>query len=333
MYKKRPNLLEVAKEAGVSPATVSRVFNNNLSVNEQMKKRVLQVAERLGYKRNIYAKALIEGKTDFVGLILTRFDIRHYTRIVSGIESVIDDAGYRFFVTNTRYSKEKEEEKITLFSDLNFAGIIAVSVGLSDEQILGLVESIPPLIIFDRKVIGYEENCIYFDYHGYQKEITELLIQNGHTDIVHVCGPTRLQVYREKYNGYTCAMKENNLEGHIQYIICDRATNEAGYKAIKEALDERKFTAIVCQNDQLAFGSISAITERGLTVPEDISITGFGDVPEAQFSIPALTTVNFNYEAIGNYAGRKLLSLLRKEAFSELVPAFKIVQRKSVKRI
>ena len=333
MYKKKPSVLEVAKEAGVSPATVSRVFNNNLKVNTEMKEKVLAAAKKIGYKRNFYAKALIEGKTNFIGLILTRFEIRHYTGIVSAAESVIDDAGYIFIVTSSKYSKRKEQEKITLFSDLNFAGIVIITVGLSDEEIVDISKKSAPLIIFDRKVKGYEDKCIYFNYHGYQKSITELLIHKGHQNILHLCGPTRLQVYKEKYNGYVCAMKENLLSEKIHYIVCDGATNEAGYTATKKALKNRTFTAVACQNDQLAFGAMSAIKEYGLTIPGDISITGFNDVPEAAFTSPSLTTVNFDYTAVGNFIGRKILSEIKKEKFTDSVPVFKIIERKSVKTL
>ncbi len=333
MNKKKPSVLEVAKEAGVSPATVSRVFNNNLKVNSEMKERVLAAAKKIGYKRNFYAKALIEGKTNFIGLILTRFEIRHYTGIVSAAESVIDDAGYIFIVTSSKYSKQKEQEKITLFSDLNFAGIVIISVGLSDEEIVDISKKSSPLIIFDRKVKGYEDKCIYFDYQGYQKSITELLINKGHKDILHLCGPTRLQVYKEKYNGYIKAMEENHLTKKINYIVSDGATNEAGYNIMKKALKNRKFTAVVCQNDQLAFGAMLAIKEHGLEIPNDISITGFNDVPEAGFTSPSLTTVNFDYTAVGNFIGRKILSEIKREIFTDSVPEFKIIERKSVKTL
>jgi len=331
MNKKKPSVLEVAKEAGVSPATVSRVFNNNLKVNPEMKERVLAASKKIGYKRNFYAKALIEGKTKFIGLILTRFEIRHYTGIVSGAESVIDDAGFIFIVTSSKYSKNRESDKITLFSDLNFAGIVIISVGLSDEEIVDISKKSSPLIIFDRKVKGYEDKCIYFDYHGYQKSIIELLINKGHKDILHLCGPIRLQVYREKYNGYISAMNDHHLSERIHYIECEGATNEAGYTAMKKTLKERPFTAVACQNDQLAFGAMSAIKEYGLTVPGDISITGFNDVPEAAFTSPSLTTVNFDYSAVGNFIGKKILSEIKKERFTDSVPKFKIIERKSVK--
>jgi len=333
MNKKKPSVLEVAKEAGVSPATVSRVFNNNLKVNSEMKERVLAAAKKIGYKRNFYAKALIEGKTNFIGLILTRFEIRHYTGIVSGAESVIDDAGFIFIVTSSKYSKNREKDKINLFTDLNFAGIVIIPVGLSDEEIVDIAKKSSPLIIFDRKVKGYEEKCIYFDYHGYQKSITQLLINKGHKKILHICGPTRLQVYKEKYNGYISAMNENQIDENIDYIICKGATNEAGYLAMKQALKTRKFTAVVCQNDQLAFGAMLAIKECGLTIPKDISITGFNDVPEAEFTSPSLTTVNFDYTAVGHFIGKKILSEIKKETLTDSVPVFKIIERKSVKTL
>ncbi|MEA1884565.1 MAG: hypothetical protein U9N62_08620, partial [Thermotogota bacterium] len=138
-------------------------FQHSGSIDMPGKQRVLASAKKIGYKRNFYAKALIEGKTNFIGLILTRFEIRHYTGIVSAAESVIDDAGYIFIVTSSKYSKQREQEKITLFSDLNFAGIVIITVGLSDEEIVDISKKSSPLIIFDRKVKGYEDKCICFD--------------------------------------------------------------------------------------------------------------------------------------------------------------------------
>ncbi len=331
--KKKPNLLEVAKEAKVSPATVSRVFNNNPYVDKELKKRVLEAAKKIGYKTNIYAKALIEGKTNFIGMVLTRFEIRHYSSIISGIETVVNKAGYRFFVTSSRYSKEKEKEKISLLNDMNFAGIIIISVGLSDDEIVEITEKSAPILVFDRRVENYEENCIYFNYYEYQKRITNLLIKNGHKKIVHISGPINLQVYREKKQGYSDALKENGLKKYENVYFSDGASNEAGYFAVKDFFKRGEFTAIDCQNDQLAFGSICALKEMGLKIPDDISVTGFGDVPEAEYTTPRLTTVNFDHYTIGKYVGRKMLTMIRKEKFDECVPSFKIIERNSIKNI
>jgi LacI family transcriptional regulator len=335
---KRPNLLDVAKKAGVSPATVSRVFNNNSKVNETMREKVLKASQEIGYKTNIYAKALIEGKTNFIGLVLTRFAIRHYSSIISGIETVVSNAGYRFFVTSTRYSKTMEREKINLFSDMNFAGVVIISVGLSDEEIVEIAGKELPIVVFDRKVKGYEENCVYFDYVSHQRAMTNLLIRNGHQRILHLAGPTKLQVYREKLNGYKTSLKENGLEKHENIFICDAAGNEEGYTSTKALLQkgwftDRGITAINCQNDQLAFGAMCALKEVGLKIPEDVSITGFGDVPEAPYATPSLTTVKFDYSAIGKHIGRKMLSVIKKESFYEAVPPFKIIERNSVRNI
>lgn len=330
---KKPSLLEVAKEARVSPATVSRVFNDNPKVNEEMRARVIEAAERLGYKTNIYAKALIEGRTNFIGMLLTRFEIRHYSSIIYGIETVVNKAGYRFFVTSSRYSKEKEEEKINLFYDLNFAGVIIISVGMSDSEIVGMADNNVPMLVFDRKVEGYEKNCVYFDYHKFQKDIVELLIRNGHRKILHITGPTDLQVYDEKLSGYLSALDENGLRENENVFICDNASNEMGYEAAKEKLANSEFTAIACQNDQLAFGAMCAVREAGLSIPEDISVTGFGDVPEAKYATPSLTTVNFDHYSIGKYVGRKMLSIISKEELTEKVPEFTIVERNSIKDI
>lgn len=336
--EKKPSLLDVAEKAGVSPATVSRVFNNNLKVNTQMRERVLAAAEEIGYKRNIYAKALIEGKTNFIGLLLTRFEIRHYSGIIYGIESVVNQAGYRFFVTSGRYSKEKETEKINLFEDLKFAGIVIISVGLSDEEIVEMTKKDLPLVVFDRKVEGYEDNCIYFDYAGYQKEITRLLIENGHQKILHLSGPTTLQVYREKLSGYEQAMEESGLGAYINSHVTVSPDNPEGYEIVHDLLKSGEFktlgiTAINCQNDQLAFGAMCAIREAGLRIPEDVSVTGFGDVPEAGYTTPSLTTVRFSYSAIGKHIGRKMLSVIRNEPFDEVVPPFEIIERNSIKNI
>jgi LacI family transcriptional regulator len=336
--QKKPNLLDVAEKAGVSPATVSRVFNNNSKVNEQMRQKVLKAANEIGYKTNIYAKALIEGKTNFIGLLLTRFEIRHYSSIISGIESVVSKAGYRFFVTSSRYSKEKEMEKINLFEDLNFAGIVIISVGLSDEEIVDISRKGMPIVVFDRNVKGYQDKCVYFDYHGYQKDITSLLIRNGHERILHLSGTTELQVYREKLNGYEAAMEEHGLADDKTVRVCKGAGNDSGYEAVRQLLESGEFvskgiTAINCQNDQLAFGAMCALKEAGLSIPEDVSVTGFGDVPEAAYTTPSLTTVRFNHSAIGKYIGKKMLSVIKKEAFDEVVPPFEIIGRNSIKNI
>lgn len=336
MKEKKPGILEVAKAAGVSPATVSRVFNGNPKVDSELKAKVCEVAKRMGYKTNYYAKVLIQGKTNFVGLLLTKFEIRHYSGILQGIEIALNDAGYTFFVTNSRYEKKKEEEKIQLFIDLNFAGMIIVSVGLSDEEIIEISMKGTPVLVYDRLVHGLEDNCIYFDDSGMEEKLTNHLIENGHRKIAHICGPDRLPVYRERKKGFIAALTKNGIPVVENLIyICDAGgfSMKDGYHATKELLKRGKFTALVCQNDQTAIGAISAIREEGLDVPDDISIVGFNDVPEAAYVSPPLTTIRFEHKKVGHIVGEKIISLIEHREANIVLPEFEIIYRSSVKNL
>ena len=335
MKNKNPSILEVAKVAGVSPATVSRVLNNNLKVDPLLKNRVLEAVKELGYRTNYYAKALIEGKTNFIGMVLTRFEIRHYSSIVYGIESVLNKAGYRFFVTSGRYSHDRELEKIQLFLDLNFTGIIIVSVGLTDDEIVKLAGKGKPILIYDRLVRGLERNCIYYDNFENEKKITSLLIKYGHRKIAHITGPLSLPVYLDRKNGFISALADAGLKVFEDLICtCDQSTIDYGYRATLDLIKKNeKFTALVCQNDPMAIGAISAINSYGLKVPDDISVVGFNDVPESRYITPPLTTVSFKNEQVGYLIGKKMLDMINGIEISYKLPKFEIIERKSVRKI
>lgn len=334
MKNKKPSILEVAKLAGVSPATVSRILNNNPRVDPELKKRVLEASQKLGYRLNYYAKALIQGKTNFIGLLLTKFAIRHYSSILYGIESVLNKAGYKFFVTSSRYDREKEKEKIQLFLDLNFAGIIIIPVGLSDAEIVEFSKKGTPIVVYDRLVRGLEENCIYFDNFGIEEKITNYLIECGHRKIALIAGSDSLPVYRERKNGYISALKKHGISVDESLIYtCDMSgfSTKEGYNSALELLKRGHFTALVCQNDQTAIGAISAIHSMGLKVPEDISVVGFGNVPEAPYTLPSLTTISFDRKKIGNLIGQKIISVIENKPLELEIPEFKIIYRSSVK--
>lgn len=336
MKEKKPSILEVAKLAGVSPATVSRVFNNNPKVDPELKEKVLAASKKLCYKTNYYAKALIQGKTDFVGLLLTKFEIRHYSGILQGIESVLNAAGFKFFVTSSRYEMEKEREKIQLFLDLNFAGIIIISVGLSDEEIVKFSKKGTPLLVYDRLVKGIKNNCIYFDNFGIEKKITNYLIENGHRRIAHIGGSETLPVYNERKKGYISALENNGIPVDESLIItCDKTgfSTKEGYRSALELLKRGKFTALICQNDQTAIGAISAINSKGLRVPDDISIVGFGNVPESPYVSPPLTTIQFDRTGMGKLIGRKMINLIENNEENLELPKFEIIHRSSVKKL
>ncbi|NYF08854.1 DNA-binding LacI/PurR family transcriptional regulator [Leifsonia sp. AK011] len=303
-----PNIRDVARLAGVSYQTVSRVLNEHPSIRESTKQRVLDVIREIGYRPNQAARALVTSRSRTIG-VLTAQTVNYGPQTsVTAIEQAAREAGYRITITSIA-SREYPSIKAAL-DHLLTQSVEALVVIAPQVRVLEAIREMEinvPYVTLQNADLGAHSMSI--DQVAGARMATRHLIDLGHTEIMHISGPQDWIEAEARMQGYLEAVNERDLRTRAP--ILGDWTAHFGYYAGLELLRFRDFTALFASNDQMALGFIHACLESGLSVPGDISVVGFDDIPEAAHFYPPLTTVRQNFAEIGRRAVSLLLSELQ----------------------
>lgn len=329
-------IVDVAREANVSVATVSRVVNNIPLVNEETKERVLEAIKKTGYKPNAIARSLKIQKTNTLGIMIPDITNPMYTEMVRGAEDVCGIYNYNIILSNTDFDKEKEMNSLNVLVEKQCDGIIYVGKDLTEDMRKELLDAPSEIVL----------GCVP-DESG---EISGVLIDNemGAYDLAIEClkrGHRSFAVlYDDQKDGYICqkrlagikrALEEYNLELDEDLIFYGSLNSVySGYQMMDSAIKTGKpFTTAFCFNDQLALGAMRAAEDNGLKVPEDVSIAGFNNYWIAEWTSPKISTVGQPMYDIGAIATRMLIKMCEKEereTKTVFVP-YELMMRESVK--
>lgn len=299
---------DVAKHAGVSKATVSRVINHNSRVNEEIKKRVLASIEELGYQPNAIARSLANSTSNVIGLILPDIVNPYFPVLARGIEDAAHKYGYSLFISNTDNNPDIEQEYIEKMCRQQVGGIILISSILDEEKVNKLTELAIPFVLCDRLIDNSPFDTVSIDNYKASYEAVLRLIRQGHKKIFHLSGPSLVQSAEMRRKAYIDAMHEHELEP--KYLIGD-FSYESGYGLMKSVLDKYGLSAVFAANDLIALGAMSAIHEKGLSIPDDISVIGCDDILFAQMSYPKLSTISVPAYNIGETAVQLLVDRIK----------------------
>ena len=305
--QRAPNIRDVAREAGVSYQTVSRVLNDSPSLRPETRARVLEVIEQLGYRPNQAARALVTSKSRVIGvLVATRAAAYGVQTILYEIEDAAREAGYTIAIATTPSDEGSVRQAL---SQLEGQAVEAVVVVAPQARVFDLLSSTPlrvPLVMLDsqRRDLGHS---IAVDQFEGARLATRHLIELGHRSIVHLAGPQDWIEAEARMQGYLREASDNELP--IRPPVKGDWTAEFGYRAGRELLNRADFTAVFCSNDLMALGLLHAFREVGLRVPADVSVIGFDDVPEAAHYWPPLTTIRQDFAEVG----RRSIGLLLAE--------------------
>jgi DNA-binding LacI/PurR family transcriptional regulator len=303
-----PNIRDVAREAGVSYQTVSRVLNDSPAIRPATREQVLRVIDQLGYRPNAAARALVTSRSKIIGVLSSQSALYGPTTSIQAIEVAARAAGYRLSVTSISTSDARSIRSgldFLLSQSIEALVILAPQVGVFD-AIRDMSIGVPFVTL---EATGLDEGrSISVDQARGARLAVRHLIDLGHTEIVHIAGPSDWLEAQARLDGYRSELLEARLRPRAQ-IVGDW-TAEFGYAAGRELLARRDFTAVFCGNDQMALGFLHACRDAGVSVPADISVVGFDDNPEAAHFAPALTTVRQNFVEIGNRAIALLLAEL-----------------------
>lgn len=309
-------LKKIAKRAGVSIATASRVLNDRPSqirISEETKKKVLKIATELDYHPNIFARSLRTRKTGIVGVIVSDITDPYFSGIIDGVEKVLNENGYYFLLSSAQNSPQKEEIYLTWLHKSHVDGLLILggTQRFTNNEVKQLVRSGIPIVIVGRRSPHPNISSVTVDNFTGGFLATEHFIKLGHRDIVHITTTEPRVDGEERLNGYNSAMEKHGLKDKSRIEKGD-ITAESGYKAMTNILKKGKRpTAVFAFNDISALGVMRAIRDQGLRVPEDIAVVGFDDIPIAAHFDPPLTTVRQSQEKMGRKGAELLMRAIR----------------------
>jgi LacI family transcriptional regulator len=301
---------DIAREAGVSSSTVSRVLSGNVPVASHKRDAVLAVVKKLNYRPNAIAQGLARGRTAAIGVMTQSISSPFYGEILRGIEQGLAGSGYHPVVASGNWRTQEELAALDLLSSRRVDGLIVLPGIISDDRLRHVAEELP-LMVIGRTIAGIERQCLRVDDALAAHEATRYLIDLGHRRIAHIAGPATHQDAVDRREGYTRALGEAGLPLDDQLLVAGDYTEQSGLLALQSLLSRGVlFTAIFAANDQMAYGARLGLYRRGIRVPEDVSIVGFDDLLSSAYTTPPLTTVRQPTFDMGRAAAQALLQLL-----------------------
>jgi DNA-binding LacI/PurR family transcriptional regulator len=324
---------DVAREAGVSPASVSNAFNRRLArISPKTRQRILAVAARLNYTPNAAASSLRSRRTHAIGAVVTNILNPFYTSVVRGIQDAARHSGYSVFVCNTDDDASQEHEMLQLLRAKQVDGLLLVATG-ANRRLRQLVSSGIPIVLLDRKQVSLHLDTVRIDNETASHQAVEYLFGLGHRRIALLSGPAHgISTRMGRIAGYDTALAQNDIRPREEYKRQVPTDTESGARATRQLLDLRDPpTALFVTNTFLAIGALAAIQERGLRIPADLSFLMFDDPEWAKLVKPQITSIAQPTMEIGRAAFELLRSRLKGENGppQEVVLATKFMLRES----
>lgn len=296
------NLHDVARQAGVSIATVSRVLNGIDLVRPQTRAKVLRALEELDYDPNMNARALSMGDTRTLGMIVSNLQNAYFLDVYHAFETEANRAGYEIILANTDYSPERLESGVRKMVGRRVSGVAVVVSEISDELILRMSRGRIPLVISGVAVHGPRVVNIQVDCRRGMQRLVEHLKTLGHRRIAFVDHHSALESISDRRGAFLELVAELNPESE-PLVVTVSDTFEGGREAARKILTaSARPTAIICVNDLIAVGLLRELRERRIAVPGEISVTGFDNTAISEYVTPALTTIHIPREKIGRIA-------------------------------
>lgn len=301
-----PGMMDVARLAGVSHQTVSRVLNDHPHVTERTRMVVRAAIAELGYRPNRAARALATGRTQVIGVVTQSSTLYGPAATLSSFAEAAIDAGFTVSVESVRsLDREPMQEAVSRHLDQRVAGLVIIAPVESAGDVIGTVPADMPLVCIDGDPM-LPTDLVTVDQEAGGYAATSHLLSAGHKTVWHVAGPAEWFDSRGRIEGWRRALTEANAE--IPPPIQADWSAASGYQAGQLLSRMREVTAIFAANDHLALGLLRALHEQGRRVPEDVSLVGFDDLPEAGFFTPPLTTIRPDFAAVAAACLEMLLS-------------------------
>lgn len=305
-------IVDVAAAAGVSFGTVSRVINNDVHVKPETRKRVQEAMKQLDFVANRQARSLAGGKSNLIGVMVPDLGTGYIGEIIRGIDAELVDTNYDLMLFTTHRTAVKEANYVANLAQDTVDGLLLVLPRNPVDYMGTLEERNFPFVLIDHQ--GNGENCAAVGATNWQGayNATDYAIKLGHQSIGFITGWLDLGAAVERLEGYKTALRYHHIPVRNELIYEGTFNQLDGYTGANHFLDlENPPTLIFASNDVMAMAAMDAVRERGLRVPDDISILGFDDIPQSSLIHPALTTVRQPLEQMGRVATQMLLEILK----------------------
>lgn len=318
--KSRPTIREVAQAAGVSIGTASRALNRAGRVSEEAIAAVTKAARQLGYEPDAVAQSMRTRSTGVVGMLVSDFANPLYARIITAVESCLQAAGYTLLLANTHNEHQREKGLIDTFRRRRIDGLILGPCQLESEEFIARVGQDLPVVALDRDFSASGVGVHVDHFHG-ALQATRYLLNLGHTQIALMTPGSVLRPGRERIAGFQDAFRERGLTPHPKLI---RAENSAMEYAFSEALGllsgPQAPTAFMCLGTRILSGVLQALKHSGRSIPDDVSVISIGDTDLSQLFTPGITSLTWDFEAVGKALAQLLLKRIDRESDGELEP-------------
>jgi LacI family transcriptional regulator len=325
---------DVARLAGVSPSTVSRILNGTARVADAKRQAVEAAIQRLRFKPNFSARSLRSGATKTIGVLTQEIESPYFARVVRGIDEGLVGSGYAPIIVPGHWNPQEEAERVRLLIARGVDAIAIVGGQLSDAEIAEFARQ-QPIIVTDRSMTA--EHVVSFEFDQFEggRMATSHLIELGHRRIAHITGIKTQSDSLRRTEGYMRAHAEAGLSVEPLLMVEGNFVETGGIQAMNQLLDTgAPFTAVFCANDQTLWGARLALARRGLRVPDDVSLVGFDDLPASAFMSPPVTTVRQPVYEMGLAVAAALLRALGATHTAPTThPPLSLVVRESTRRL
>jgi len=310
---KEVTIYDIAKKLKISPATVSRGLQDHPRISKKTKKRIFDLADKIGYRQNHFARNLRNQKTDTIGVIVPRLNSYFMSSVIAGIEHFANKEGYNLIISQSSESSAKEAANAkTLFNNRVDGLLASLAYDTKDLSHFDLFfKKNIPVIFFDRVMDHENSTNILIDNRKAAYEATKHLIQQGCKKIVHITAPPQQNVYIDRLKGYKKALSDHKIKFRADSVIIGNLSMEAGIEAAELILKMKELPdGVFVSNDNCAVGCMLALKQKGIKIPTDIAFVGFNNDAVSQVIEPNLTTISYSGYEVGEVAARHLINHL-----------------------
>lgn len=285
---------DVARQAGVSVATVSRVLNNSSAVTAETRDAVQQAVDALGYRPNANAQALATQVSDTIGVVVMDVSDPFFGALIKAVDSVAQRVKKHVLISNSWHQEEKERHAIEVLIRQRCNALVVHAKALSNAELGYFMDQVPGMVLVNRIVPGYEYRCVGLDNVSGALMATRMLLQQGHTRIGYLGSSHAIEDEEQRRAGWLQALQEQNIQPPEVWIGSGEPDMQGGEAAMVELLGRNlQLTALFTYNDSMATGALTALKDNGILVPQHFSVIGFDDIPISRYTDPQLTTVRY----------------------------------------
>ncbi|KNC13323.1 transcriptional regulator [Pantoea sp. RIT-PI-b] len=307
-------ILEVAKVAGVSKATVSRVLSGNGYVSQEKREKVYQAIAETDFRPNLLARNLATKSSQTIGLVITNtlYTGSYFTELMQHSARLMEQQGRQLLLVDGKHSAEEERAAIQFLLDLRCDGVIIYPRFLTTDEMDSIIaQHKHPILVINRRLRQHHSYCIYSDQQRSSAAAVEQLIALGHREIAFITGSLDSPTGRERLAGYKAALEKQGIAVDEALIVEGKWQAQNGMAAVEHLLAQgRAFSALVASNDDMAVGALKALSDHHIAVPAQVAVMGFDDIPLAPFTIPALSSVKMPVTEMIQETIERLISML-----------------------